>query len=107
MKKLYKIVATLGFLTLLLSQFTPPASAQSNLSFVCLNLSGAIFTTDSTGHRINQNIYARKQDVYLQGGPDQRGVHLPDGRYYYRVTDPSGKVVLSATRTVNVVNNVF
>ena len=45
----------------------------------------------------------------MQGGPDQQGAHLPDGLYYYRVTDPSGKVILypDQYRTVTVSNNVF
>jgi hypothetical protein len=74
---------------------------------VCENLPGAIFTTDKDGNRVNQNIYDAKTDVYLQGGPDKQGAHLPDGTYYYRVTDPSGKNVLSATRSVTVKDGVF
>src|SRR5438477_2796038 len=63
------------------------------------NLSGAIFTTTADGTRVDANIYAHKADVYLDGGP---GAHaprgaaaLPDGDYYFQVTDPSGKTVLS------------
>jgi hypothetical protein len=63
------------------------------------SLSGAIFTTDATGVPVNLNIYADKQDVYLNGGP---GVNAPDsaaglpaGTYAFQVTDPSGKVLLS------------
>ncbi len=76
---------------------------------VCGNLTGAIFTTDPTGQRVNQNIYASKLDVYLQGGPDQQGAHVPNGLYYYRVTDPSGQTILypDGYRTVMVTNNVF
>jgi hypothetical protein len=72
-------------------------------------LSGAIFTTDPQGNRVNQNIYDSKDQVYLQGGPDQQGAHLPDGLYYYRVTDPSGHTVLypEGYRTVTVANGVF
>jgi hypothetical protein len=73
---------------------------------VCESLSGAIFTTDKDGNHVNQNLYEAKADVYLQGGPDQQGAHLPDGTYYYRVTDPSGATVLSDTRTV-VKDGVF
>ena len=32
-------------------------------------LSGAIFTTDASGVPVNLNIYAAKEDVYLNGGP--------------------------------------
>jgi hypothetical protein len=62
-------------------------------------LSGAIFTTDATGVPVNLNIYAAKEDVYLNGGP---GINAPDsaaglpaGTYSFQVTDPSGKTLLS------------
>jgi len=61
------------------------------------NVSGAIFTTTSTGTTVNGNIYAAKSDVYLNGGPqNQKDPGLvPDGTYYFQVTDPSGAVLLS------------
>ena len=49
---------------------------------------GAIFTADSTCTVINKNTYAAKTDVYLTGGG--KGVELPDGFYYVRVTEPGG-----------------
>jgi hypothetical protein len=62
-------------------------------------LSGAIFTTDVSGVPVNLNIYAAKEDVYLNGGP---GINAPDdaaglpaGTYSFQVTDPSGKTLLS------------
>ena len=62
-------------------------------------LSGAIFTTDASGVPVNLNIYDSKQDVYLNGGP---GINAPDdaaglpaGDYYFQVTNPSGKTLLS------------
>jgi hypothetical protein len=62
-------------------------------------LSGAIFTSDVTGAPVNLNIYAAKEDVYLNGGP---GINAPDdaaglpaGTYAFQVTDPSGKTLLS------------
>jgi hypothetical protein len=63
-------------------------------------VSGAIFTTDTTGLEVNVNQYVAKPDVYLNGGP---GVNAPvgsaglspDGTYVFQVTDPSGKVLLS------------
>ena len=38
-------------------------------------LSGAIFTTDASGVPVNLNLYATKEDVYLNGGP---GINAPD-----------------------------
>ena len=81
------------------------ASAALTLAAVALAappttpLSGAIFTTDASGVPVNLNIYAAKQDVYLNGGP---GINAPDdaaglpaGMYSFQVTDPSGKTLLS------------
>jgi hypothetical protein len=62
-------------------------------------LPGAIFTTTVDGSRVNANIYGAKEDVYLDGGPGQRApssaAALPEGDYYFQVTDPSGKDLLS------------
>jgi len=81
-------------------------------------LSGAIFTTDITGARVNQNLYATKcgpTGVYLDGGPGPNApataAGLPDGDYYFQVTDPSGKKLLSidpvANRKVTVSGGLF
>jgi hypothetical protein len=65
-------------------------------------LPGAIFTTLSDGTRVNANIYSAKcgvSGVWLDGGPGpnapQGAAGLPDGDYYFQVTDPSGKTLLS------------
>ncbi|HEU0041237.1 MAG TPA: hypothetical protein VFQ15_02690 [Jiangellaceae bacterium] len=67
-------------------------------------LSGAIFTTDSSGVPVNLNHYDAKEDVYLNGGP---GINAPDGAaglpagtYSFQVTDPSGKTLLSTDPVV-------
>src|SRR2546428_92265 len=61
--------------------------------------SGAIFTTLADGSAVNYNIYAAKEDVYLDGGPGpgapQTAAGLDDGVYVFQVTDPSGKTLLS------------
>lgn len=72
-------------------------------------LPGAIFTTDSTGTIVNGNTkYESKcgaTGVWLDGGPgvnapiDAAG--LPDGEYYFQVTDPSGKNLLSTDKVNN------
>lgn len=63
------------------------------------NVHGAIFTTTADGSRVDANIYAAKPDVYLDGGPGDgapsSAAALPEGDYYFQVTDPSGKHVLS------------
>ena len=81
-------------------------------------LPGAVFTTNSTGTIVNQNIYDTAGEVYLGGGPqgnsqddncDEAG--LPDGDYYFQVTDPSGHTLLSTDaigeRAFHVTNGVI
>jgi hypothetical protein len=63
-------------------------------------VSGAIFTTLVDGSAVDHNIYNDKEDVYLNGGPNSpnapcTAAGLPDGDYYFQVTDPSGKILLS------------
>ena len=62
-------------------------------------LPGAIFTTTVNGSRVNANLYPAKEDVYLDGGPGQNApvgaAALPPGDYYFQVTDPPGKTLLS------------
>ncbi len=65
------------------------------------NLSGAIFTTTADGSVVNENThYEAKTDVYLDGGPGPNApasaAGLPEGDYYYQVTDPSGQDLLSS-----------
>src|SRR5262245_49973352 len=60
-------------------------------------INGAIYTTIKTGTNVNGNIYDAKEDVYLNGGPQnehKKGLD-PDGVYYFQVTDPSGTQLLS------------
>ena len=67
-----------------------PAAAQ---------FSGAIHTTVPDGTTVNGNLYPSKGQVYFTGGPQNLKANgLPDGRYYFQVTDPSGAVLLSNDR---------
>lgn len=57
-------------------------------------LTGAIFTSDSSGTGVNLNIYDNCTDVYLNGGPqNDNSPGLPDGTYYFQVTDPDGSLL--------------
>lgn len=66
-------------------------------------LPGAIFTTDADGAIVNGNTkYLSKcglTGVWLDGGPPvnapSTAAGLPDGDYFFQVTDPSGRVLLS------------
>ena len=62
-------------------------------------MSGAIFTTNEDGSFVNGKVYDAGEDVYLNGGPRANrnctSAGLPDGDYYFQVTDPSGKERLS------------
>ena len=79
-----------GVFALVTMGFTSAAMAQK--------VSGAIFTTLIDGTSVDHNIYNAKEDVYLDGGPQKQctAAGLPDGEYYFQVTDPSGKIVLSS-----------
>jgi hypothetical protein len=73
-----------------------PESQTLNLG----GLDGAIFTTTPDGAIVNENVrYKKKIEVYLDGGPGPNApasaAGLPEGNYYFQVTDPSGKVLLS------------
>jgi len=69
-------------------------------SAMAAQVTGAIFTTLPDGSAVNHNIYDNKEDVYLNGGPVSpkapcTAAGLPDGVYYFQVTDPSGRWLLS------------
>jgi hypothetical protein len=60
------------------------------------SLSGALYTTNHDATPVNWNVYSTKTDVYISGGPQNANANgLPDGTYYFQVTDPSGKKLLS------------
>src|SRR5947208_658028 len=81
--KLFFLVCLILTLTLL------PGNAWANIN-------GAIFTTLGDGTKVNQNLYPSKPAVYLNGGPqNEHSNGLPDGTYYFQVTDPNGNTLLS------------
>ena len=65
-------------------------------------VAGAIYTTNKTGTIVNANVnYGTVSDVYLSGGPQNGNAQGPsDGAYYFQVTDPSGKTLLSTDKAV-------
>jgi hypothetical protein len=60
---------------------------------------GALFTTDAAAN-VNVNQYPTKADVYLSGGPGPNApctaAGMDDGVYVYKITNPSGTVLLSS-----------
>ncbi len=59
-------------------------------------VTGAVWTSDPHGERVNGNLYTNARKVYLAGGPHKEGAAgLSDGIYYFQVTDPAGKTLLS------------
>ena len=82
-------------LALLLAPIALGASAVATAQ-----VSGAIFTTTPNGAIVNENVhYAAKDQVFLSGGPGPNAppeaAGVPPGEYYFQVTDPSGKSLLS------------
>jgi hypothetical protein len=106
MKATTKLV-TAGLAALVLTTITAAALAAP--------LTGAIFTTDINSNFVNANVYDDKEAVYLNGGPRPNApctaAGLPNGSYYFQVTDPSGKELLSSddvgNRMVEVYNGVI
>src|SRR5215471_1469437 len=74
------------------------ASVVALLPFLGAALTGgalagdALYTTTNDGTAVNANIYATSTDVYISGGPQNPKAAglVPDGTYYFQVTDPSG-----------------
>jgi len=66
-------------------------------------LPGAIWTSLADGTIVNANHYGAKTEVYLNGGPQNcgGGGGLPEGDYYFQVTDPSGATLLSSDAITN------
>ena len=59
-------------------------------------VSGSIRTTLPTGAPLQGNVYPSKARVFFTAGPQNpKASGLPDGRYYFQVTDPSGSTLLS------------
>ena len=81
--------------TLLALAFAIGLTLPAALPALAAGITGAIWTTNSTGTVVNQNIYGDKGDVYLNGGPTHSGAPgLPNGYYYVQVTNPNGDTVL-------------
>jgi hypothetical protein len=88
----------------LLVALAPAAAAQ---------YSGSVYTTDAKANV--ENVFGKPRDVYMAGGPGPNagcsGNGLPDGSYYFQVTDPSGSTLLStdplADRAVIVSDGVI
>jgi cysteine-rich repeat protein len=93
------LFAVLGIAGCGTSQEPQTESLVTTTPGVVARLSGAIFTTLEDGSRVNANIYAAKTDVYLDGGPGPgapaAAACLPEGAYYFQVTDPPGMELLS------------
>jgi len=71
-------------------------------------LTGAIYTTESLCDGVNLNIYANKDQVYVNGGPAGGGSGLPDGYYYVKVTEPDGTPLgASSGAPVHVTSGAF
>lgn len=68
-------------------------------------VSGAIFTTTSTGTVVNANHFTSKCAVNLDGGPGPhapaKAAGMPDGEYFFQVTDPNGQTLLSTDPVSN------
>jgi hypothetical protein len=79
-------VAVVGVTGIGLPLWAPAAHASGGVT-------GSVQTTNSTGSRVNQNIYDHKTDVYLNGGPNTLAAHrLAVGDYFFTVLVPGGQL---------------
>jgi hypothetical protein len=95
MKKILLILVTLSLVLGLTLSFATPALAAS--------MPGVVWTTNSAGKTVNQNLYAAKTDVCLNGGSsNNKSPGLPAGNYFVQVTTLGG-TVLGKTPTASVI----
>ena len=100
--RVIRLTVLLSLITMLLTALALPASA---------GLTGAVWTTTVNGGTVDHNVYAAKEAVYLNGGPNllTGAGWIPPGDYYFQVTNPSGSTLLSTdpigSRRFNVAPN--
>jgi hypothetical protein len=58
---------------------------------------GTVYPTSFNGTQwpVQVNQMPSPQSAFLSGGPQGNSQGIPDGTYYYMLTDPSGKTLLS------------
>jgi hypothetical protein len=106
LKPIHICIALVGLALLL---HDAPAARAAN------PVTGAIFTTIADGSVVNANLYDSKCSMFLDGGPGAhapaKAAGLPDGDYFFQVTDPSGQQLLStdpvSNRRFTVLNGVI
>ena len=83
-------------LTILLLSLTSAIVLTPRVAVGLDQVTGAVWTSDPHGEQVNGNLYTNAKKVYLAGGPHKEGAAgLLDGIYYFQVTDPAGKTLLS------------
>ena len=110
-EKIMRIIGLSNKFSIFLTLFAFAVFAEQTR--ITAQVTGAIFTTNSTCSSVDQNIYGARADVYLNGGPAHPGAAgLPDGEYYAKVTAPDGTLLGTSLGTtdekpVDVVGGVF
>ena len=81
---------------------SPTSGVGLNPSGPYANLTGAVFTTDGACGGTDMNLYADKDSVFANGGPqNSHAAGLPDGSYYVQVTSPDGLVLGTSVGSAN------
>lgn len=98
-------ITPLAAIAVLLGACTEPVPTPTelipNASRAAAVGNSAVYTTDKSGTVVDGNIYDVSGDVYISGGPQNtKASGPPDGTYYFQVTDPSGKTLLSTDPAV-------
>ncbi|HJW13441.1 MAG TPA: SdrD B-like domain-containing protein [Thermoanaerobaculia bacterium] len=90
-----------------------PAAGEAEAAVV--PASGSIGTVAASTPALPQSVFGHREDVFFAGGPLSSPcffpAYLPDGKYYFQVTDSTGKALLStdvvSERAVTVKSGVI
>jgi hypothetical protein len=96
-RRLAKLRTTSASIMLIVILFSLTSALLSTPKVLGIDsVTGAVWTSDPYGEQVNGNLYTNARKVYLVGGPHKEGAAgLPDGIYYFQITDPPGKTLLS------------
>ncbi len=89
-----KINQTKNYFMMLAVMVVAIASFGTSNKVSAQGFQGSIQSSNAGGTAVNQNLFTNKNDVYLNGGPQNQNANgLPVGTYYFQVTTPNGTLL--------------
>src|SRR5262245_31234719 len=86
-------------------QYAAAMAPRTALATECQSF--AIQTTDKDGNAVNQNHFASKPEVYLNGGPGPSGTLTPGTVIYYQTQEPDGTPLSDIRSTLVQADQTF